>query len=316
MKTNVQTKLAGLLIAVSAIFFSIFLSNCKGHVEIFGITDSITNCSPPYVVYFYPDAEHRRKDLEYTWDFGDGTQSHDQEAVHIYQEHGLYDVTLSIKQNKSFDSKTIPLYLTIDSTAPEAKWDYFLNTDSLWAPSKVYYLNDSEHATDFYWEFGDGDTSHMKVPDFHIFDTPGTFATTLNAVCGGDTSKFSRDMIIKNSPNVMWVNEVTVWMPSAEIGSDLKLEVWYDGHRDFESGWVTGVASYPITFNIETVLFLFDGIYDRRKLEFIVFLNGDPTPEIIFDVEARDLQSDFYPMLLSFDDGYGRALESTVGYRN
>jgi len=316
MKTNVQVKFASLLIPVFAVFLSIFLSNCKGHVEIFGITDSVINCSPPYVVYFYPDAEHRKKDLEYTWDFGDGVQSHDQEAVHTYSDQGIYEVTLSIKQNEAFDSKTIPLYLTPDSTAPNAKWDYFLNTDSLWAPSKVFYLNDSEHATDFYWEFGDDSTSNLKVPEFHVFDTPGTYTTTLNAICSGDTSKFSRDMVIKDSPNVMWVDEVTIWMPNSEVGSDLKLEVWYDGHRDYQSDWVIGVASYPITFTVEEVLFLFNGTYDRDKLEFIIFLNGKPTPEIIFDVEARDLQSDYYPMLLSFDDGYGRALEATVGYRN
>ncbi len=316
MKTNVHLKPFRLFIPLFAIGLSFLLSNCKGHVEIIGITDSVINCSPPYVVYFYPEAEHRTKDLEYTWKFGDGSESHDHEAVHTYADYGTYEVTLSIKQNEAFDSKTFMLYLTPDSTAPIAKWDYYLQADSLWAPAYVQYLNDSEHAVKFLWEFGDGTTTENKVPAYHVFDTQGTFTTTLNAICGDDTSFMSRDMIIKAPPTDLFVDQVTVWMPSSYVGNNIKLEVWYDGFRDYYSEWIVGVSQFPVTFNVQEMLVYFNGVYDSDKLEFILFVNGETVPEIIFDVEARDLQSDYYPPLLKFDDGYGRKLEATIAFRD
>ena len=315
MKTNVQTKLAGFLIPLLVIFSSIFLSNCKGHVEIFDITDSVINCSPPYVVYFYPDAEHRKKDLEYTWTFGDGTESHDEEAVHTYFEHGIYEVTLSIRQNEAFDSKTIPLYLTVDSTAPEANWDYYLNTDSLWAPAQVFYLNDSEHATNFLLEFGDGDTSHLKVPEYHIFDTPGTYTTTLNAVCADDTSLFWRDMIIKPSPNRIDIFDVTVWMPESFLGTDVWVEIWYAGHHEEKSTLVTSVSSFPVTINITEPLFYFLGNFNNDLLEFELWSSvNDGNPEKIFDISSSELQNNYYPTVIGREDGYGYAYEARIGY--
>ncbi len=317
MQTNVQTKLAGFLIPLFVIFSSIFLSNCKGHVEIFDITDSVINCSPPYVVYFYPDAEHRRKDLEYTWTFGDGTESHDQEAVHTYTEHGIYDVTLKIRQNEAFDSKTIPLYLTADSTAPEANWDYYLNTDSLWAPAQVFYLNDSEHATSFLWEFGDGTTSDLKLPEYHVFDTEGTYTTTLNAMCADDTSKFWRDMIIKPSPNRIDIYDVTIWMPDAFLGTDVWVEIWYGGHHEEKSGLVNGVAAFPVTINITEPLFYFNGNFNNDLLEFEIWSSvNDGNPEKIFDVSSSELQNNYYPTVIGRDDGYGFAYEALIGYQD
>lgn len=316
MKSNVQIKLLSLLIPLFAIFLAISLSDCKGHVEIFGITDSIENCSAPYVVYFYPDAKHRTKDLEYTWDFGDGSESHDQEPVHIYQEGKIYKVTLSIKQNKSFDSKSISLYLTADSTAAYSDYDYASYSDSLWAPAQVEFQNYSKHATSFLWEFGDGDTSSVKSPT-HVFQSQGTYTCLLNAVCNNDTSKFSRQIVIKPAPSDILVDEVTVWLPDKFLGADVWVNLWYADHHEEESSHTNSTASFPVTFTITRNLYWFNGLYNADNLEFEIWSSLDGSaPITIFKIEARDLQSDYYPTLISFpDDGYGRKLEAKLEYR-
>ncbi len=315
MKTNLNFKILSFSIPLFAVFISVFLSNCKGHVEIFGITDSVESCSAPYVVYFYPDAEHRTKDLEYTWDFGDGTSSDEQQPVHIYQEQGVYKVTLSIKQNKSFDSKSISLYLTPDSTSAFSDWDYASRADSLWAPAYVEFQNYSKHATSFFWEFGDGDTSTVKNPS-HIYNTEGIYPCTLSAICNGDTSFFSRNLIIKPPPTDILIDEVTVWLPSSYIGADVWVDLWYAGFHEQESSHTNSTASFPVAYPITRNLYWFNGDYNRDVLEFEIWSNLDNTaPVTTFRIESRDLQSDYYPTLISFDDGYGRKLEAKLEYR-
>ncbi len=314
MKTNVRLKLLSFIIPVFAIFLSVFLSNCKGHVEIFGITDSVENCSAPYVVNFYPEAEHNTKDLEYTWDFGDGTSSHDQQPVHIYQQEGVYNVVLSIKQKEAFDSKSIKLYLTADSTAAYSDWDYASYNDSLWAPANIEFQNYSKHATSYFWEFGDGSTSTEKDPT-HVYQSQGTYTCLLNAICNGDTSKFSRQIEIKPSPNRIDILEVTVWMPDNYIDSDIDIDIIYNGHLDANVG-ANSVSGFPATFEVGESLFLFNGDFNTDELIFKIFSSyGDGTSEATFVIKSRDLQLDYYPTLLSFDDLEGIKLNALIGYR-
>ncbi|NPA45110.1 MAG: PKD domain-containing protein [Chlorobi bacterium] len=297
------------------ILSSIFLSNCKGHVEIFDITDSISNCSSPYIVYFKADADHRTKDLEYTWSFGDGTTSHDYAPMHIYNKDGIYQVNLHISQNKSEDSKTINLYLTDDSTQVFSDWDYAVAADELWAPAKVEFQNYSKYATSYLWVFDDGDSSIVIEPT-HVYETPGTYKTALKAMCSGDTSTYTVNMNIKDSPNQILINKVTVWMPDNIVGRDIKIEIWYAGELEYKSGWINGVSSFPVTFNVNEKLFYFNGDYNSDLLEFMVFVDTNEAPEVRFYLRSDNLLDDYYPSVLSFDDGYGRALEATIAYQD
>ncbi len=318
MKTTYHKRLLSLSVLFIAAFSSMFLTNCKGHVEIHEIRDSISSCSAPYVVYFYSDAEHRTRDLEYTWDFGDGTTSHDKEPMHIYEKDGIYQVNLHIKQYKVEDAKTVALYLTEDSTKTFSDWDYAIATDELWAPAKVEFQNYSKFATSYLWVFGDGDSSTVNQPT-HVYEEPGTYQTELNAMCSGDTSTYTVEMVIKDPPSDVIIDKVTVWMPDAIIGNDIKLEVWYAGDIEYESSWINSVESFPVTFNVNRNLRYFNGWefpHNSDQLEFMVFVNTEDAPEVRFPIRADIVMNDHYPSVLSFDDGYGRALEALVVYQD
>lgn len=314
MKTTIQKKLT-VLLSVLLIGFAVFLlSDCKGHVEIHDIVDSTQNCSPPYVVYFFPEAEHRSKDLEFTWNFGDSTESHDEEPVHIYKEHGIYQVSLTIRQNKAIETKSIYLYLTPDSTAPYSDWDYASKADSLWAPAYVEFQNYSKHATGYLWQFGDGETSTDKNP-IHIFDSQGTYSTILNAVCNTDTSKYTRQMVIKPAPHKIDIFDVTLWMPNSYIASNVEIVVFYGGYEEVSVG-ANNISGFPSTFEVGETLFHFNGNYNTDELMFKIYSSyGDGTSEETFEVKARDLQLDYYPTVLSFDDLEGIKLIANIGYR-
>jgi hypothetical protein len=317
MRTNVLKKLTGFLLLIFLGFSVTFLTDCKGHVDIDDITDSIQNCSPPFVVNFYPHAQYGNRDLEFTWDFGDGSAvSHDKEPVHIYTESKIYQVTLTIRQKEAMETKSMALYLTPDSVAPYSDWDYASKADSLWAPAYVEFQNYSKHATNYYWQFGDGETSIQRDP-IHIYESQGTYTTVLGAICNTDTSKYSRQMVIKPVPTDILVDQVTVWMPSQYIGTNIWVNIWYAGHLEDEGPVATAVSSFPITFNMTTNLYWFNGNYNSDLLEFEVWSsinNGDP--EKIFSVESRDLQFEYYPNVIGYDDGYGFKYEALLEYRN
>ncbi len=314
MKIKNWTKLFSLTIPLLLLSLSLFLSNCKGHVEIFDIQDSVKNCSAPYVVYFYPEAKHRTKKLEYTWDFGDGTTSHEKKPVHIYQKSGMYKVTLSIKQNKSFDTKTISLNLTEAATAVYSDWDYASYNDSLWAPSKIEFQNYSKFATSYLWNFGDEDTSTKENPE-HVYENPGIYTCLLNAICQEDTSKFLRDIVIKPAPHKIDILDISLRMPDKYIGSNIDVDIYYKGFLEKSVG-ASNVEGFPITFNVRRTLFYFNGNYNTDELIYKVYSSiGDGSAEATFVLKARDLQLDFYPTLLSFDDLEGIQMQSAIGYR-
>jgi PKD repeat protein len=113
---------------------------------------------------------------DYYWDFGDGYTSHAMNPSYTYVQAGTYQVTLTVTGPGGNDTKSriVQVY-----PAPRAYFDV--------SPAKVY-VNDEEvrmfNLTDggdsFIWEFGDGDTSHLRDP-FHKYTTEGIYDITLHA---------------------------------------------------------------------------------------------------------------------------------------
>ncbi len=112
----------------------------------------------------------------YFWDFGDGHTSNAMNPVYTYVQAGAYPVTLTVTGPGGTDSKTQIVHVY---QAPKAYFEV--------SPVKVY-VNDekvrlfnlSEGADSFVWEFGDGDTSHLRDP-YHKYTKEGIYDITLHA---------------------------------------------------------------------------------------------------------------------------------------
>jgi hypothetical protein len=106
-------------------------------------------------------------------------------------------------------------------------------------------------------------------------------------------------------------------MPSMYIGTDIWIKIWYAGHLEYEGTVAPAVSSFPITFNVTENLYWFDGTYNSQLLEFEIWSsNNNGDPEKIFSIESRDLQLEYYPDIIGFDDGYGFKYEALLEYRN
>lgn len=128
--------------------------------------------------------------LDYTWDFGDGATSDQQNPVHLYKSEGAYTVSLSIKDKYgcgSFISKAN--YIRIAN--PVAN---FILSDSAGTcpPLVVNFTNTSANYSQWKWDFGDGTVSAERNPS-HFYSSVGTFNAVLTVTgAGGCTSQKMR----------------------------------------------------------------------------------------------------------------------------
>lgn len=62
-------------------------------------------------------------------------------------------------------------------------------------PDVVYLTNQSENATEYHWDFGDGNTSHEEHPE-HTYSDNGTYKITLTATGNGQEHVYSKTIEI------------------------------------------------------------------------------------------------------------------------
>jgi PKD repeat protein len=111
-------------------------------------TSSITNGTAPLLVQFTDFSENA---IEWNWDFGDGTNSREQNPVHTYLVAGNYTVTLTVSNIEGIDSKlsTITVLGPVLPAEPPVK-----NAANISAPVNVQIGNLSQNANEINWNIG------------------------------------------------------------------------------------------------------------------------------------------------------------------
>lgn len=129
------------------------------------------------------------------WDFGDGSQSNQQNPLHVYTTSGNYTVNLKVTNDKGcYAVLTKPAYIKI----PGGVVSSFTNTLPAVCkpPYNISFTNNSTGpgALTWFWDFGDGATSTLQNP-VHTYATPGNYtvalATTSSAGCSDTLKKVS-----------------------------------------------------------------------------------------------------------------------------
>ncbi len=128
------------------------------------------------------------------WDFGDGSTSNDQNPIHNYDDTGRFTITLIVGNSNCFDTIVFPNYIHI--LPPIAR--FITDPDCL---NKYYrsFTDNSIGADQWFWDFGDGNTSTVQNP-VHTYSATGTYIVVLrviNNVTGCDHER-SQDVIISD----------------------------------------------------------------------------------------------------------------------
>ena len=112
----------------------------------------------------------------YHWIFGDGQASTEENPVHTYTAAGTYTVALAVTDNLG-QTGNVSKQITVTAPAPLTV-DFSVTCSSL----VCTFTNEStgDFIASWFWDFGDGETSHDWNPD-HVYDVtePTTFTVTL-----------------------------------------------------------------------------------------------------------------------------------------
>ncbi len=129
------------------------------------------NCAPSVVEFFDLSEEA----VAWFWDFGDNTNSTVQHPVKLYDQPGVYDITLVVTSAAGCtDTLFMADYVTVLGPATS----FSVSAQSACIGSPVQFTDLSNGSVEWEWNFGEGNTSTIQNPTFTYQDT-GSFVVTL-----------------------------------------------------------------------------------------------------------------------------------------
>lgn len=160
-------------------------------------------------VYFYDYSYGEIS--EWYWDFGDGNTSNQQNPIHTYLQEGEYIVRLQILGESCESEYTMPVF--IGNFEPDCEayfyYDYYgwndsiAKQDSIIDEGTTLYFYDYSYGniTNWYWNFGDGNTSSEQNP-IHTYAEEGSYLVSLSVAGENCESEFAMDVWVGNfEPN-------------------------------------------------------------------------------------------------------------------
>ena len=146
---------------------------------IFVRQDTTTNeCSADFnfeqsgdgTAYFF--ANHSEDSTFYSWDFGDGNTGSGNSPEHTYGSSAAYNVCLIISSPGCVDTVCKEIFVEIDTSECKAAFQARVNGLT------TEFLDKSNNASTWNWNFGDGNTSSTQNP-VHTYSEPGEYMVTL-----------------------------------------------------------------------------------------------------------------------------------------
>ena len=140
------------------------------------------------------------KELSFSWDFGDGLSSTEEDPIHIYAMDGTYDVCLTVTDGIGCENtRCLEDYVVIADPVASFTQD---TTFGICPPLLVNFENTSIHATTYEWNFGDQSGTSNQLNPPHIYTMPGTYSVQLIAVATEfcQDTLFMNDLIDLNGP--------------------------------------------------------------------------------------------------------------------
>lgn len=131
----------------------------------------------------------------YSWDFGDGATSNEENAKHTYTQSGNYTVKLTVSDENC--SKDVSQQISVKDCTISLDFE-IIGGNNCKAPCTITLNNQSSNATDYLWDFGDGNTSTSTSPT-HIYTKPEEYTISLTAQQNGCSKTFTKNI------NVDWV---------------------------------------------------------------------------------------------------------------
>lgn len=165
------------------------ITNCYDSIGgMFSITGVSVACDASFTAYpdsvgsvYFQASTNSGSGYSYYWDFGDGNSSNAANPFHTYNANGTYNVCLTVWNGASC-SDTVCNLITIATAGSgsgnvcDASAMIVDTSGYLYGIPNVYSAN-----YDYYWDFGDGNTSTQPYP-WHQYANAGTYNVCLTVV--------------------------------------------------------------------------------------------------------------------------------------
>ncbi len=252
----------------------------------------------------------------YSWNFGDGTTSTDENPSHAYSAEGDYTVSLQafgicgdpVEEKTEYIHVAPPPVASFRAEPKEGCQANIVDID-----------NESEYGDTFDWYFGDGTTSSDPSPGSHTYADTGYFDITLIVTndCGTDTAW-----------NTVYIPEIL--LPTADFVAD-KLDICYGDtvnftnlstnaghfHWSFGDGGTSSATdpSHTYTSPGHYTVELYAGNDcgdDTETKEYYIIVRGDPIADFYTysdefctgeEIEFNDVSQDARTWSWDFGDG-------------
>lgn len=133
----------------------------------------ITGCSP-FNVYFTNPFDSA---ISFVWHFGDGDSSLMENPSHLYNQGGLYSISLQATYaDGTSDTLVRNSYIKVNKVVA----DFSVQQNNNCENSSVNLANSSQNASGYLWKFGDGDSSLAANP-FHEYQDAGNYLIMLRS---------------------------------------------------------------------------------------------------------------------------------------
>jgi PKD repeat protein len=132
----------------------------------------------------------------WSWSFGDGTTSTEQNPVKSYLLPGVYNVSLKVGNAWGEDIKTINSYIVITGNPPVS--DFIYSTSTVKINENIQFTDKSTNVpTSWLWSFGDGTTSTERNP-VKSYAKAGVYSVSLKVknASGEDTKTFVNAIVV------------------------------------------------------------------------------------------------------------------------
>lgn len=150
----------------------------------------------------------------WTWDFGDGQRSNEQNPVHTYWTAGNYNVILTVSNEFGISDAMRNQYITVSGDLA-AKFDAFPSSGK--APLATRFTDRSTGSpTAWSWEFGDGMTSNQQHPS-HTFMTAGSYDVKLTITRGTETASTTQVINVGGVPDADFVGSPLQVNPNENV---------------------------------------------------------------------------------------------------
>jgi len=247
---------------------------------------------------------------EFLWTFEGGTPetSTEENPEVVYDEAGMYDVTLKVTNDIGVDSITETSFIVVEEL-PIAEFSF--TVESL----TIDFENMSTDYDTLLWEFGDGATSTLAEPT-HTYVTEDTYDVTLSVINICDTITMVQSINLATLPTADYSVDVTEGcLPLTVVytnSSSSNTSAWewtFSGGTPSTSTEESPTVTYEAIGSFDVTLKVINNIGEDSLINSsFISVNDVPTVDFaysteVFDVVFTQLSSNYESLSWDFGDG-------------